>query len=96
MSCRQEMGDDAILSPEQEEAGLKAREISKQESAVVDKSQELVNEPWIYIGSTGRMRLDWEAFLDESMWGFTSRVSHNCRSSKETDCVCVLAYFPQP
>lgn len=39
-----EMGDDAILSPEQEEAGLKAREISKQESAVVDKSQELVNE----------------------------------------------------
>lgn len=39
-----EMGDDAILSPEQEEAGLKAREISKQESAVVDKSQQLVNE----------------------------------------------------
>jgi len=39
-----EMGDDAILSPAQEEAGLKAREISKQESAVVDKSQQLVNE----------------------------------------------------
>eukprot|EP00434_Breviolum_minutum_P006520 symbB.v1.2.005755.t1/scaffold307.1/size232847/20 len=38
------MGDDAILSPAQEEAGLKAREISKQESAVVDKSQQLVNE----------------------------------------------------
>lgn len=41
------MRDDAILSPEQEEAGLKAREISKQESAVVDKSQQLVNEPWM-------------------------------------------------
>lgn len=39
-----EMGDDAILSPEQEEAGLKAREINKQESKVVDKSQQLVNE----------------------------------------------------
>ena len=43
----EEMGDDAILSPAQEEAGLKAREISKQESAVVDKSQQLVNDLWL-------------------------------------------------
>ena len=45
-ACLQDMGNDAILSPEQEEAGLKAREIGKQEASVVEKSQELVNVPW--------------------------------------------------
>lgn len=51
------MGNDAILSPEQEEAGLKARAISKQESAVVEKSQQLVNEPWQL--EDGRVGLSW-------------------------------------
>ena len=38
------MGDTAVLTPAQEEAGLKAREISKQESQVVEKTEQLVKE----------------------------------------------------